>query len=149
MVEMSGLVLSSHSVRCRDADSLAFGSVRLFKSCKICTTGIFYTIWIKHPLPYSVNLLVEMSGLVLSSHSVRCRDADSLAFGSVRLFKSCKICTTGIFYTIWIKHPLPYSVNLLVEMSGLEPLPSCLPDKRSPTELHPHFLEYYCLNNKN
>ena len=26
----------------------------------------------------------------------------------------------------------------LVEMSGFEPPTSCLPDKRSPTELHPH-----------
>ena len=82
--------------------------------------------------------MVEMSGVGLSSRSARCRATDSLVFDSVRLFKSCKICTNGIFYTIWIKHPLPYSVNLLVEMSGLEPPPSCLPDKRSPTELHPH-----------
>ena len=35
-----------------------------------------------------LKLLVEMSGLVLSSPFGRCRDAHSLAFGSVRPFKS-------------------------------------------------------------
>ena len=43
-------------------------------------------------------LMVSEGGLVLSSHFVRCRDADSLTFGSVRLFKSLKTCTQGMFY---------------------------------------------------
>ena len=33
----------------------------------------------------------------------------------------------------------------MVEMSGVEPPPSCLPDKRSPTELHPHYRPFKSL----
>ena len=40
MARLEGFVLSSHSVRCRDADSLVFDSVRLFESSKHAT-GMF------------------------------------------------------------------------------------------------------------
>jgi len=49
-------------------------------------------------------LLVGEGGLVLSSRFARCRDADSLTFGSVRLFKSLKT---------WIHHILNHVIQSL------------------------------------
>ena len=47
------------------------------------------------------------------------------------------IYNSFIFYNLYVLKILSKQNFNLVEMGGFEPPTSCLPDKRSPTELHP------------
>src|SRR4030042_4875963 len=67
------------------------------------------------------NSMAEREGFGLSSRSARCRAADSLVFDSVRLFKSRKICTCGIFYTNKLYQTMQTSVTLWRRGGDLNP----------------------------
>jgi len=64
--------------------------------------------------------MVEAAGIGLSSHSVRCRAADSLAFGSVRLFDSLKTWIHHVFIALAISF-FAEIISFMVEAAGIEP----------------------------
>ena len=100
----------------------ATAPVRLFESRKICANGIFYKL--TRINFYRIQYLYGGERGIRSFVSL-CKLAAEpqtpSATAPVRLFKSRKICTNGIFYKAYPHQWLPYSVSLWRRGRDLNP----------------------------